>query len=58
MSIGMNFFMAIAMLIKNVGITPGFFKIFGSEWLFGTIVALLPSILLPPVIEKLLRKIM
>lgn len=57
MAIGMSFFMSLAMIIKNVGITADFFKILISEWAFATIIALIPSILLPPVIEKIIGKI-
>ncbi|MGO4987206.1 DUF2798 domain-containing protein [Gallicola sp. Sow4_E12] len=57
MAIGMSFFMSLAMIIKNVGITADFFKILISEWAFATIISLIPSILLPPVIEKIIGKI-
>ena len=57
MAAGMSLFMSTAMLIKNMGITPSFFSILIREWAFGFLISLVPSILLPPFISKLISKL-
>lgn len=53
----MSFIMSVVMIIRNVGITPMFFKILLVEWAIGFIAALIPSIFMPPVISKVFNKL-
>lgn len=58
MALGMSFFMGVAMVIIKVGIKPQFLQMVLSEWLIGFAIAIIPSFILPPVIDKMLNRIL
>lgn len=53
----MSFIMSVVMIIRNVGITPMFFKILLVEWAIGFIAALIPSIFMSPIISKVFNRL-
>ena len=56
MALGMSFIMGLSMLLIKAGVRPGFFGMLMKEWALGFIISLLPSFVLPILINRLLGR--
>lgn len=56
MALSMSLVMSFFMLLIKAGIRPGFLQMLLKDWALGFVVALLPSFLLPKLINRLMRK--